>query len=670
MGRACQRHFLTDMCGIAGILNLDGATVDPALPRRMIRLVRHRGPDDSGVHLEQGIGLAHARLSVIDPAGGGQPMSNDDGSLWITFNGEIFNYLELREELIRKGHRFRTRSDTEVVLRLYEVYGEECVQYCNGQWAFAIWDSRNRKLFLSRDRLGIVPLFYTMSDRSFLFASEIKSIFADSAVRRELDMVALDELFTFWTMLPPRTIFKGVRELPPGHSLSVENNDIRVRPYWRLDYRAGMQTTSAEEYGERLGELLWDATRIRLRSDVPVGSYLSGGLDSAVVTALMKRLTNARLKTFSIAFEDPDFDESPFQKKVVDFLETEHHEVRCSYQDIGRVFPEVIWHTEKPILRTAPAPLYLLSSLARDCGHKVILAGEGADEMLGGYDIFKEAKIRQFCDVFPDSKMRPLLLKRLYPYLRTLQSVPDSYRRAFFHKKSNGHSPAFVSHLPRWELTGRIKLFFSQAVKAEINGRQVYRDLEQILPENYFEWDGFSQAQYLETFYLLPGYILSSQGDRMSMAHSVEGRFPFLDHRVVELATAMPPRFKMKALQEKYILRRATAELVPPDLINRSKYPYRAPDAKSFFGDGPRRFADEYVEELLSPNRIQADGIFNPVAVQKLVDKARTGHVVGARDNMALVGILSTQLVIEKFLRNFDRESRHETDRTANTSIH
>lgn len=650
------------MCGITGVLNLDGRVIDPALPQRMIRMVKHRGPDDSGVYLDHHAGLAHARLSIIDPAGGHQPMPNEDRSLWITFNGEIFNYLELREELIRKGHRFATRSDTEVILHLYAEYGEECVQYFNGQWAFAIWDEKKQKLFLSRDRLGVRPLFYTVADRSFIFGSEIKSIFAHPAVSREIDLPALDQLFTFWTTLPPRTFFKGVQELPPGHSLTVEKGEIRSRSYWRLDYTLCREPLSAGDYADRLLELLVDATRLRLRSDVPVGAYLSGGLDSTAITSLIKRFTDAPLKTFSVTFDDPEFDESAYQKEAIHFLGTDHQEIRCTRRDIAEAFPEVVWHTEKPVLRTAPAPLYLLSRLVRDNGYKVVLTGEGADEMLGGYDIFKEAKIRRFWSAHPDSRFRPLLLKRLYPYLQNRHAQSDAYLQAFFRVKPDDRSDPLFSHLPRWDLTGRIKTFFSEDVKSRLKARDAYAEMKELLPAEYFGWDGFSQAQYLEAAHLLPGYILSSQGDRMAMAHSVEGRFPFLDHRVVEFATTIPPRLKMKALNEKYILKRAVGNLIPPSIKKRSKQPYRAPEAESFVGTAERSAGNEYVEELLSKDRIQKDGIFNPDAVQRLIGKVQGGRAIGIKDNMALVGILSTQLVVEQFIANFGRRSVDATD--------
>ena len=650
------------MCGIAGIVNLKGTPIDQSLLHSMVGMLHHRGPDATGTYTDKHVGLAHARLSIIDLAGGQQPMHNEDKSVWITFNGEIFNYRELRQDLIRKGHTFATQSDTEVIVHLYEEEGEECVRYLNGQWAFAIWDANRQRLFLSRDRLGVRPLFYTITGQTLLFASEIKSILAHPAVTRAIDLHALDQLFTFWVTLQPRTIFKDILELPPGHSLTVEHGKTVVRPYWRLEYPLCFEPMDEQACAGRLSELLADAVKLRLRSDVPVGAYLSGGLDSTVITALIKRFSDAPLKTFSVTFDDPEFDESAFQKEATDFLKTDHAEIHCSYQDIGRVFPEVVWHAEKPLLRTAPAPLYLLSQLVRDHGYKVVLTGEGSDELLGGYDIFKEAKIRRFWGAFPESKIRPLLLQRLYPYLQNLQSQSPAYLKAFFHVRQEDLSSPFFSHIPRWELTSKLKMFFSEAVKSELRGDEVYTDLQSLLPSDYFKWDGFSQAQYLETMYLLPGYILSSQGDRMAMAHSVEGRFPFLDYRVVEFAARIPPRLKMKVLNEKYILKRAVGDLVPLSIKKRAKQPYRAPEAKSFFGGDTGVTRHEYVDELLSAKRIQKDGIFNPVSVQNLVEKAKRGQTVGIKDNMTLVGILSTQLVIDQFINNFSGRHKSGTD--------
>jgi asparagine synthase (glutamine-hydrolysing) len=384
------------MCGIAGVLDLAGKPVDPELPGRMIGAIAHRGPDATDVYVDRHVGLGHARLSIIDVSGGAQPMSIADGSLWITFNGEIFNYVELRDELLKKGHRFATRSDTEVILHLYQEEGERCVERLNGQWAFAIWDAKRQKLFLSRDRLGVRPLFYTESGGRFVFASEIKALLECPGVDAQLDWRGLDEVFTFWCTLPGRTVFRNVSQLAPGHSLVVHDGRTTIQEYWKLELTPADDDDGDERREDRLRDellaLLVDATRIRLRSDVPVGTYLSGGLDSTLVTALVKRAVGDNLRSFSVRFDDLEFDESPYQDEAIAFLQTDHSSVRCSHEDIGGVFSDVVWHTEQPILRTAPAPLFLLSRHVRNSGFKVVVTGEGADEVFGGYDIFKKRK--------------------------------------------------------------------------------------------------------------------------------------------------------------------------------------------------------------------------------------------------------------------------------------
>jgi|HubBroStandDraft_1064217.scaffolds.fasta_scaffold00114_31 asparagine synthase (glutamine-hydrolysing) len=641
------------MCGIAGVITAGGETASPEVLSGMIRMIRHRGPDESGVHVEPGVGLGHARLSIIDLAGGRQPMHNEDSSLWIAFNGEIFNYLELREDLIKKGHVFATNSDTEVILHLYEEKGADCVTYLNGQWAFAIWDRNRRRLFLSRDRLGVRPLFYTWAGKNLVFGSEIKALFVYPGVTRDLDLNGLDEIFTYWCCVPPRTAFRGILELPPGNSMIVEAGKATVRPYWDLEYeddRGAVNAVKETEYAEQLLDLLIDATRIRLRADVPVGAYLSGGLDSTLTTALIRRFTNNRLRSFSVSFEDAEFDESPYQREAVRFLDTDHQEVRCTAAQIGALLPEVVWHTEKPILRTAPAPLYLLSKLVRDSGYKVVITGEGSDEILGGYDIFKEAKIRRFWRAQPDSRIRPLLLRRLYPYLEKIRDQPDAYRKAFFHVQVDPALEAFFSHVPRWQLTAKLKSFFSDSVHAELGADTSYAAISAALPQRYASWRSFCQAQYLETKYLLPGYILSSQGDRVAMAHGVEGRFPFLDYRVVEFASKLPVSLKMKVLDEKYLLRRCARNLVPTSVQARHKQPYRAPEGSSLL----HAAAGGYVEDLLSPARIRRDGIFDAQSVEKLLAKFRRGAAIGVKDNMSLVGIVSTQLLLHQYIHHFD----------------
>ena len=634
------------MCGIAGIVK-DRGRVERDQLLNMVATLRHRGPDAQEIYVGDQTGLAHARLSIIDVAGGRQPMSIDDGRFWITFNGEIFNYVELREELVRKGHQFATRSDTEVILHMYQEEGENCVQKFNGQWAFAIWDTHERRLFMSRDRLGVRPLFWTQSGGCFYFASEIKALFTCPEIRRELDLQALDQIFTFWVTLPPRTAFKDIQQLPPGCSLILEEGKIRSWEYWRLEYAPEAKDDRREsQLTDDLLTLLRDATRIRLRSDVPVGAYLSGGLDSTFITALTKSLVGDRLRTFSVSFEDSEFDESRYQQEASAFLQTQHSNVRCTYADIAAVFPDVVCHAEQPILRTAPAPLYLLAKLVRESGFKVVLTGEGADEMMGGYDIFKEAKIRRFWGEQPDSKFRPLLLKRLYPYMDGIQRQPAAYLKKFFHVTPEELGSPFFSHLPRWELTAKLKSFFSQAVRIEMKALDPLSLLRKSLPDLFGSWSEFNQAEYLEAVHLLPGYILSSQGDRMAMAHSVEGRYPFLDYRVVEFATKLPPHLKMKVLDQKHLLKRAASGLIPKSIENRFKQPYRAPDGKSFFAGSCR-----YVREVLSEETVKQDGIFDPSSVEGLIGKFESGRATSVRDDMALVGILSTQILVGQFLR-------------------
>lgn len=635
------------MCGICGSVAIGSLAVEPDLVQRMTSALRHRGPDECGIYTDTGVGLGHARLSIIDLTGGGQPMFTEDRSVGITFNGEIFNYLELREELIRKGHKFRNRSDTEVILHLYQEEGERCVERFNGQWAFAIWDVTRKRLFLSRDRFGIRPLFYTQTANSFLFASEIKALQACPEVECALDLHALDQIFTFWVTLPPRTAFRNIWQLPPGHCLLLEGGKVRVWEYWRLEYAPVTEETEGgqECLREELLALLLDATRIRLRADVPVGAYLSGGIDSTVTTALAKQMVGERLRTFSVSFDDPEFDESAYQQEASDFLATQHSDVHCSYDDIARVFPEVVWHAEQPIIRTAPAPLYLLSELVRKSGFKVVLTGEGADETLGGYDIYKEAKIRRFWGRNPASAWRPLLLKRLYPYMKAIQRQSPSYLKSFFCVTTKDLVNPFFSHLTRWELTARLKVFFSEDVHAEMRKSPLIEELERTLPRGFLSWAPFNQAEYLEAMYLLPGYILSSQGDRMAMAHAVEGRYPFLDVRVVEFAAKLPPRLKMKVLDQKYLLKEAARGLIPESIRKRHKQPYRAPDGKCFFGR-----PGSYADELLSLETIKRDGIFDPQTVAALVAKFRSGRPTSVKDDMALVGVLSTQILLERFM--------------------
>ncbi|MDI3308941.1 MAG: asparagine synthase (glutamine-hydrolyzing) [Acetobacteraceae bacterium] len=639
------------MCGIAGLYGRPMPQPPTrALIRRMVEAVAHRGPDDRDVLLRDDVALGHARLSIIDLAHGRQPMLDETGEVAIVFNGEIFNYLELRRELIARGIRFRTDSDTEVILRLYQVRGTACVDALNGDFAFAIADRRQGMLMLARDRMGVRPLYHARAgDGRFCFASEVKALLEVPGITAAPDPVALDQIFTLWLPLPPRTAFRDVQELPPGHLLIVTADRAELRRYWRLEFpRRGEQAPDAREdaVAEELRELLTDAIRIRLRADVPVGAYLSGGLDSSIVALLARDLAPARLRTFSVTFEMPEFDESMHQREMVAALGTEYQSVRCTNADIGAMFPDVIRHIERPILRTAPAPLYRLSGLVRRAGFKVVLTGEGADEILAGYDIFKEAKLRAFCARQPDSQRRPLLFRRLYPYLPGLQAQSPAYLRAFFGAGLDRVGDPLFSHLPRFGTTARAKLLFSDGLRADTAGYDALAELRESLPGEFAYWDPLHQAQYLEAAFLLPGYILSAQGDRVAMAHAVETRFPYLDHRLVEFASRIPPRMKLRGLREKHILRRSMEGRLPAAISRRPKQPYRAPDGQPFFG--PQ--APDYVQEVLSRHAVAEAGYFDPPAVERLARKSAAQGSLGFRDSQALVGVLSTQLWHRTFI--------------------
>lgn len=642
------------MCGIAGIVDYQARETMSPVVGRMLDLMAHRGPDASGIYQNAPVTLGHARLSIIDlSAIGHQPIHNEDKTVWITFNGEIFNYPELRSDLIDKGHKFYTQTDTEVLVHLYETYGTGMFERLNGQFAFAIWDAAAQSLLLARDRVGIRPLFFHHGDRRLLFASEIKALFADASIDRTLDPQTLSDIFTCWTAMGGATPFNGVRQLPPGHFARFDKNGLSIASYWQLPF--GVDTDNdktVDEWVEEIRALLLDATRIRLRADVPVGAYLSGGIDSTYTSTLVKRNFNNRLHTFSVGFTDPRFDEASFQQIAVRSLGTEHRSVNCSEADIGRIFPSVVWHAETPLLRTGPSPLYLLSRLVRESDFKVVLTGEGADEVFAGYNIFKEAKIRQFWSKNPDSGMRPALLARLYPYIFSDAKAGAFLKSFFMRGLAEVDSPAY-SHMLRWRNTDQLKGFFSPDLKRRADSLDGFvQRFSDGLPQGFMGWDLLTRAQYTESSLFLSNYLLSSQGDRMAMANSIEGRFPFLDYRVIEAAARIPSRLRMRGLTEKYILKKAARGLIPDPLIDRAKQPYRAPISRCFFGDG----SPDYVAELLSAAKLKAYGYFDEKKVARLAAKCGQGKgaLLSERENMAVVGILSTQLIHHQFIDHFE----------------
>jgi len=638
------------MCGIAGIFNYHSSK-EPSGERnvkKMLSTIKHRGPDESGVFLDQNIGIGNVRLSIIDLSTGQQPLCDETERYWIVYNGEVFNFQELKTELEKKGIRFKTHCDTEVVVQMYAQYGANCLNRFNGQFAFCIWDKYKKELFLARDRVGIRPLYYWSENGAFAFCSEIKGLFTLDKIERSLSPENMSQIFTLWTTLTPNTPFKNIYELQPGHYMKVSEGKIQIEKFWDLKFpvQNEIRNANTSDLVEELNELLFDAVKIRLIADVPVGAYLSGGLDSSVTTSYIKHIYPDVLNTFSIGFRDKTYDETSFQVEAANFFKTNHTAFTCTSEEIAENFAEAIWHTEFPILRTSPIPMFLLSKKVRENNIKVVITGEGADEILAGYNIFKEAKIRRFWAKEPNSVIRPKLLTKLYPYLPLLKNSPNLALKMFFgYKLTETHDPLY-SHLLRWQNTSRIKSFFSDSFSESIKGYNPVDEIYPTLPYNFEKWSDLAKSQYLETNIFMSGYLLSSQGDRMAMGNSVEGRYPFLDYRVIEFCAKLPDNQKLNSLNEKFILKKLSLGKIPLSISNRPKQPYRAPIA-SILGSAN---SASYINEILSESTLKSYGIFDPHKVKILINNTRIQQSVSEVDQMAIAGILSTQLLYKMFI--------------------
>jgi len=644
------------VCGIAGFTtgSWPASERQGVVARRrlaaMTGALQHRGPDALRAMVVPLVALGHARLSILDIECGSQPMCDPETHVCVVFNGEIFNYVELRSSL--NGYRFRTRSDTEVILAAYARWGMDCVNRFIGQWAFALWDPATRELHLSRDRLGVRPLYYVETAEGVAFASEIKAIFAGDFVRPELDPLAIKATTCLWSTVAPRTTFSRVLALPPGCNATVRDEKVHLRRYWRVDL-ADSQVDHAltrDKAAALVGDTLEDAVRLRLRADVPVAAYLSGGLDSSLICALAQRqlrTAGRQLATFSLAFENAAFDESEFQREVASALDTAHSELCVSDAEIGRSIPQVIQFAEQPLVRSAPAPLLALSRMVQKSGIKVVLTGEGADEFFLGYQIFQETKIRQFWAKQPESKRRPIPLRRLYPYLRVADQGSELQSQFFRLGLEDPTQPGF-SHLLRWSSTSRIWRFFSLAFENQTRSYDPIADLLAGMPPDFERWRPLARAQYLEISTLLSGYLLSAQGDRMLMANSVEGRFPFLDHRLVELSARLPDPIKLRVLDEKHVLKAIASSLIPDRVIHRPKRPYRAPVSQPICGV----WAAGWSTDALHEDAIREAGVFDPVKVQRLREKLSRSPSPGESDSMALMAIASVQLLHGQFVRS------------------
>ncbi len=653
------------MCGIAGFTIPIGLDFDQRQRqygdrlRTMTASLYHRGPDAQRAILCDGVALGHTRLSIVDVASGHQPMSDPDTGLTIVFNGEVFNYVELRTNL-ENSYTFRTRSDTEVILAAFRDRGIDCVRDFIGQFAFVIFDPRDQSLWFARDRVGIRPLYYTQSDEGLAFASEAKALFASSTVTPEIDNRAVAETLSLWAPLEGHSMFRNVSALPPGHTACFRAGHFSMQKYWDVDLeddRVDRQMTLAGGL-EELGSILNDAVRLRLRADVPVAAYLSGGLDSSLLCALAQRQLGGTLQSFSVGFEQARYDEQAYQRQVALALETQHHVVEVRDRSLGALLPSVVWHSEQLLLRSAPAPFLALSRLVRDHDTKVVLTGEGADEIFWGYDLYKETAIRAFWARQPKSPHRPKLFKRIYPYLPLSQQSPEVLADFFGLGLSDPNAFDF-SHQIRWSNSGRIARFLSIDLLSELKDYNPAIALRDSLPKRVFSMRPLARAQYLEMKTLLSGYLLSAQGDRMLMGNSVEGRFPFLDHRVIEFAARVPDSLKLKVLNEKYILKRYAEGKVPDAVLNRPKFPYRAPIAEALV----KSTAPEWSRNLLTKDAVNSTHIFDGQRVEKLVNKlSRSAHPPSEADNMALIAVASCQLLHHAFVQAPEKPSPQHID--------
>jgi len=619
------------MCGIAGIVRRDPrAAVAPLDLRRMARALRHRGPDGFGLAYGAGAGLVATRLAVLDPDGAWQPMRGPAGTV-LVYNGEVFDYVERRAELARAGGPVLRGGDTEVVLHLLEREGVAALRRLEGQFALAWWCPDRRRLTLARDGFGVAPLHVAVTpDGSLAFASEAKAILAAGVVAGAPDLRGIDDVLGLWGPQPPRSALRAIRQLPPRGLLVWEDGRIVEEGTWGAPV-AGVG-------GEHeLEERLRLSVRRRLRADVPVGAYLSGGVDSSLVCALAQQETAHDLRTFSVAFADPRYDERGHQLEVARALGTDHHVVEVDGPAIAAALPDVVRHAETPLARSAPVPLWLLARAVREAGITVVATGEGADELFWGYDLFKEVALRELSR--RDPARAGALVDELYPYLPGAPATRGpAWRRALL--DPGPADDVLASHRSRVAAGATARALYAPEVAAELAGED---PLDRLRPDVVADLAGrtpLERAEHLELTTLLPGYLLAAQGDRVAHAHGVEARYPFLDRGVAALAGALPAERRLAGLEGKVALRDVALRHLPEAIARRPKLPYRAPALEPFLGP----HAPAWVGELLAPAAIAEVGLFDARRVPTLVARCADGRARGAREELALVAILSAQL--------------------------
>lgn len=583
------------MCGFAGYVDIrEERPVEQETLARMTNKLIHRGPDSDGYFAEEFVGLGFRRLSIIDLASGDQPLYNEDNSVVLLCNGEIYNYLELREAMLQKGHTFRTNSDVEVLLHLYEEDGIEFLNKLNGQFAFVIYDRKKKRLFLARDHFGINPLYFTLRDGVFIFASEIKAILEHPLVEREVDLTGLDQILSFPGLVSPRTMFKGIESLKSGHCITVENGDVKTLEYWDLDYpRAGELSYDKPEsyYIEELKRLFEQSVRYRLQADVPVGFYLSGGLDSSMIGAMINKVSpQTHRHSFSIGFDDRVISETKYQQLVAKRVNSEHHEIMFDWPEISGRLAEMIYHCECPVKETYNTCSMALSQAAKGAGVTVILTGEGADELFAGYvgyrfDQFgvREGRKRDLETVL-EEELREKLWGNRNLFYEIDQHAFREIKTALYSEDVNDLFPDF------------------DCINFGLVNKELLRDRDPI-----------HQRSYLDFKLRLSDHLISDHGDRMALANSVEGRYPFLDVNLVEFSKQIPPTLKLNGFTEKYILRKVAEGLVPSEVINREKFGFIAPGSPYLLQQNI-----EWVQDMLSYAQIERQGYFNPDVVERL----------------------------------------------------
>lgn len=649
------------MCGIAGLINprsIPTNFLNPLHQRSigdlsdgMLGLLEHRGPDEMGKLLVPQGFLGSARLSIVDLNNGIQPISNETGDIWIVHNGEIYDIEEHIDFLVKKGHRFTTRTDTEVIVHLYEEYGDALVERINGEFAFCLFDRRNRRNLLVRDPFGVRPLFYkSLGQGAFLFASEIKPVlWACGEMTPSISRRAVLQSLEGWTPVPPETSFEGISQLLPG-SIGVIDNEgkLTVRRYVRLP---GERSNVSQD---ELFHLMHRSVERRLKADVPVGVYLSGGLDSSIVAALARQISNHELTSFSVEFENEQFDESVDQCAMRNHIGTAHHAIRVGHCDIRNQFVSAVIAAESIVFRSAFVPMFLLSRLVREKGLKVVLTGEGADELFGGYDIFRELMIMQRWAVEPESKSVPQLFSRLYHYLPEFSDGNLRFLIPFYKQFLDQMKAPFAGHRIRWS-NGAASANLLVGGLQDVGMEGAASPIEAALFHAFPELSGLDieeLCRQTEILTLLHGYLLSTQGDRMAAAHSVEVRLPFLDSEMIEFAFRQPVCSFIKDFQEKEILFSTFGQMLPQCVRKKKKTPYLAPDAEVFFENG---MGEEWRYYFGSEVQLKT-GIFDKEAIKAFVERMeqmyRSGKRLTRRDNTFFFVILSSSILSQEISNN------------------